>query len=213
MSKLIRVLVIDDHPLIVEALAKDFPTYGIEVVSHASTPVELLERYADCLPDVVVLDIGFGNVTSGLDGAQELLKQHPKACIVFYSQHDQDHLISEVYRLGGYGFVSKLFTTSELADAVVKAHQGKVNFRPEIAERLALLSVHGDNSPRAKLKGREMEVFCMIAKGQTQAEIAETLNLSVKTIGLINLAIKDKLGVQRPADIARLAVKYRIIEP
>jgi two-component system, NarL family, invasion response regulator UvrY len=213
MTQHIRVLVVDDHPLIVEGLTSNFPKFGIDVVADAASTSELLVRYAECNPDVVVLDIGFGHTTTGLDVAHELLSQHPQARIVFYSQHDQDDLISEVYRLGGFGFVSKLLTTSDLAEAVSKAHQGKVNFRPEIAERLALLSVRGDNSPRAKLNKRELEVFCAIANGRTQAEIAEELDLSVKTIGLINQAIKDKLGVQRPADIARLAVKYRIVEP
>ena len=91
------------------------------------------------------------------------------------------------------------------------SHPGKPFFLPEIAERLALLSLRGDDSPQSKLTQRDLEVFCLMAEGQTNAQIAEKLNLSTKTISNISQHVKDELGVHRQADITRLAVKYMLI--
>lgn len=102
-----------------------------------------------------------------------------------------------------------------LIDAIKQVHAGhaRVHLLPEIAERLAILGLGIDDSPRAKLEPRELEVFRMIAQGQTTHQIGEALSLSPKTISAITQTIKSKLGVQRSVDIARLAVKHRIIEP
>ena len=85
-----------------------------------------------------------------------------------------------------------------------QVQQGKIHFLPDIAERLALMGVRGDDPPRAKLDAREMDVFRRLAQGQTIEEIAGDLSLSRKTISLVVQAVKDKLGVQRSADITKL---------
>jgi len=211
--KPIRVLIADDHPLIVDGSTLSLGKHGIKVVGEAATPDDVLPKYEACSPDVLVLDVGFAHGASGLDAASAVLQKHRQARIVFYSQFEQDELIREAYRLGGRGFVPKNTPPSVLADAIVQVHQGRVHFIPEIAERLALLGVGIDDSPRAKLDARELNVFRMIALGRTSQEIAEALALSPKTISAITQAIKSKLGVQRSADIARLAIRHRIIEP
>ena len=118
----------------------------------------------------------------------------------------------EAYRLGGRGFVPKVQPTDLLADVISEVHQGKIHFLPDIAERLALMGVRGDDSPRAKLDARELDVFRRLAQGQTIEEIAGDLSLSRKTISLDVQAVKDKLGVQRSADITRLAIRHHIIQ-
>jgi len=82
-----------------------------------------------------------------------------------------------------------------------------------IANRLALIGVRGDESPQSRLAPRELAVFTMMAQGLMNAEIAERLSLSVKTISNVSQAIKDQLGVHRPADITLLAVKHGLITP
>ena len=84
---------------------------------------------------------------------------------------------------------------------------------PAIAERLASLSVLGEQSPQALLDERSLDIFRMMAEGLTNAEIAERLDVSSKTISNASQAIKDKLGVQRAADITRLAVRHGLIQP
>ena len=86
-------------------------------------------------------------------------------------------------------------------------------FLPHIAERLANLSVRGDESPQSLLNERDLEIFKLMAEGLTNAEIAERLDLSLKTISNVSQAIKEKLGVHRPAYITKLAVKHGLIAP
>ena len=208
----VKVLIADDHPLIIEGLTTALARYQIDAVSQAITTDEVLARYAECDPEVLVLDVRFGGGKTGLDVARDVLKLHPAARIVFYSQFDQDEIVREAYRIGAAGFVTKNTSPAVLADAIRQVSEGRTHFLPEIAERLALIGVRGDDSPQAKLDARELEVFRRMASGSTNVEIAEAMNLSPKTISMTSQNIKDKLGLHRAADLTRLAVKHGIIE-
>jgi two-component system invasion response regulator UvrY len=212
-QKPIRVMLADDHPIVMTGFAMSLTSLGMDVVGQAKSPDEALALYRTLLPDVLVLDIRFGTELTGLDAAQAILKAFPNARIVFLSQFDQDSLIKETYRLGARAFVTKDCDPADLATAVRDAHEGKLYFLPQIANRLAKLSVRGDASPQSQLDARGLEIFKLMAEGLTNAEIAEKLNLSTKTISNASQAIKEKLGVHRQAYITKLAVKYGLIEP
>ncbi|GAB3417318.1 response regulator transcription factor [Massilia agilis] len=212
-QKPIRVMLADDHPIVMTGFAMSLSGHGMDVVGQAKTPDEAVAMYGELQPDVLVLDIRFGTELTGLDAAQQILKAHPGAKIVFLSQFDQDSLIKETYRLGAHAFVTKDCDPADLATAVRHAHEGKLYFLPQIAERLASLAVRGDVSPQSQLDERGLEIFKLMAEGLTNAEIAEKLNLSTKTISNISQAVKEKLGVHRQAYITKLAVKHGLIEP
>ncbi|MFS2003920.1 response regulator [Duganella sp. CT11-25] len=209
----IRVMLADDHPIVMTGFAMSLQGQGLDVVAQARTPEEALAEFLRLQPDVIVLDIRFGDQLTGLDVAKQILAQTPSAAIVFLSQFDQDSLIKETYRLGGRAFMTKDCDPADLAAAVRRAHEGELYFLPHIAERLANLSVRGDASPQSQLDERALEIFTLMAEGLTNAEIAEKLDVSTKTISNISQAVKEKLGVHRPAYITRLAVKHGLIEP
>jgi len=211
--KKIRVMLADDHPIVMTGFAMSLEGQGLHVVAQARTPEEALEQFQRHKPDVAVLDIRFGDQLTGLDVAKQILAHTPEAAIVFLSQFDQDSLIKETYRLGGRAFMTKDCDPTDLAAAVRRAHDGELYFLPHIAERLANLSVRGDASPQSQLDERALEIFTLMAEGLTNAEIAEKLDVSTKTISNISQAVKEKLGVHRPAYITRLAVKHGLIEP
>lgn len=211
--KKIRVMLADDHPIVMTGFAMSLQGQGLDVVAQARTPEEALAQYQQLQPDVIVLDIRFGEQMTGMDVARQILAQTPSAAIVFLSQFDQDSLIKETYRLGGRAFMTKDCDPADLAAAVQRAHDGELYFLPHIAERLANLSVRGDASPQSQLDERALEIFTLMAEGLTNAEIAEKLDVSTKTISNISQAVKEKLGVHRPAYITRLAVKHGLIEP
>ncbi|MFZ6643871.1 response regulator [Undibacterium sp. TC4M20W] len=213
MQNGIRVLLADDHPIVMTGFAMSLGSLGITVLGQARTPQEAFEQYAALKPDVVILDIRFGADLTGLDAARDILAQFADAKIIFLSQFDQDALIKEAYRLGAKAFVTKDCDPADLATAVQRAHQGELYFLPQIAERLANLSVRGDESPQSLLNERDLEIFKLMAEGLTNAEIAERLDLSLKTISNVSQAIKEKLGVHRPAYITKLAVKHGLIAP
>jgi two-component system invasion response regulator UvrY len=211
-DKSIRVLLADDHPIVMKGFAMSLAAEGMDVVGQAKTPQEAVEQYVALLPDVVVLDIRFGAEMTGLDAAKHILEKQPEAQIVFLSQFDQDALIKETYRLGAKAFVTKDCDPADLAVAVQRASQGELYFMPQIAERLANLSVRGDASPQTLLDERSLEIFKLMAEGLTNVEIAEKLDLSQKTISNISQAVKEKLGIHRPALITKLAMKHGLIE-
>src|SRR4051812_30343282 len=140
----IRVLIADDHPLIVIGLTTALTDLGIQVVDHVAAADHVIGKYAATEPDVLILDIRFGDGPTGLDVARELLRKFPDARIVFYSQFDQDETISEAYRLGGAAFIPKNTAPKLLAEAITRACTGQTYFLKEIAERLALIGVHRD---------------------------------------------------------------------
>lgn len=209
----VKVLVGDDHPIVMTAVAMSLASYGIEVIGEAKTPGDVIRMYSELAPDVLVLDIKFGERKTGLDAAKEILQKHPDAKIVFLSQIDQDSLIKESYKLGGHAFITKDCDPEDLATAVTRAKEGQLYFLPHIAERLANLSVRGDDSPQSLLEEREVEIFKLMAQGLTNVEIADKLGLSAKTISNTSQTIKEKLGMHRPAEITRLAVRHGLIEP
>ena len=208
----LRVLIADDHPMIAEGLSAILTHQGIEVVGRVDRAQAVLPALADTSIDVLILDVRFGDDMSGIDVLKQLQAERPGTRVVMYSQFDQDEIIREAYRLGAAAFVTKSSSPSVIAHAVHQVAEGKVFFLPEIAERLALLGVRGDASPLHKLDERSREVFRLMALGRTNVEIAEQLGLSPKTISTTSQSIKDELGVSRPADITRMALRLGLIE-
>lgn len=207
----IRVLLADDHALIMTGFARELDEYGVKVVGETKNPDEVLLKYEELKPDVLVLDIRFGDKFSGFDAARDVLSKYPNVRIIFLSQFDQDTVIKEAYKIGAKAFITKVSDSELLAAAIQKAHEGDCYFLPEVAERLAQLAIQGDTSPESKLDARELEIFKSMALGLTNAEIVEQTGLSTKSISNISLAIKDKLGAYRQADLTRLAVRHRLI--
>lgn len=209
----VRVLLADDHPVIIDGLRAALGRHGVDVVGQVHRADEVVPAYQQHKPDVLILDVRFGPGPTGLDVARDLLAKVPKARIVFYSQFDQDEVIREAYRLGACAFITKNTLPADLAAAIASAAQGKTYFLPTIAERLALLGVRGEQSPRARLEPRELDIFVQLASGATNIEIADRMGLSTKTISTIVQSVKEKLGVSRPAELTRLAMRYGLIEP
>jgi two-component system, NarL family, invasion response regulator UvrY len=210
----IRVLIADDHPLIVQGLTLALHRHGagrIEVVGTAQNGEQVAQQYQKAKADVLILDVRMGPGINGIELARQLLAQAPKMRIIFFSQFDQDEIICEAYRLGALAFITKMSPTEQLAQAVECVHTGEPYFLPDIAKRMALLSVRADKSPQSKLTPRELDVFKRMAEGFTNLEIAQQMDLSPKTISTISQHIKDQLGTERAAELTRLALRYSVI--
>lgn len=209
----VKILLGDDNPIFATGCALTLAHYGIEVIGDGSTPLDILGRYDDLQPDVLVLDAAFGGTNCGLQVARQVRALHPGAKIVILSETEHGTLYKEAYRLGAYAFITKNRDPADLAEAVIKARAGSLYFLPHVAEQLASDKVRGDDSPQDILHVRELEVFRLMALGRTNLEIAEELRLSAKSISTYSQSIKDKLGIHRAAELTRLAVRHGLIEP
>jgi two-component system invasion response regulator UvrY len=208
----IKVLLADDHQIVRTGIATSLEKAGISVVGQAKTAEEVVAMYFDLKPDVVLLDVRFGDRMTGFDVAVDLLSKDPGARIVFCSQFDQHTLIKRSYDIGAFAFINKDCEESELADAVCHARDRNLYFQPLIADRMAKVHVQGDQTPFASLSERELDIVKLMAKGRTLAEIAEELSMSMKTVANASTTIKDKLGISRPAELTMLALRHNIIE-
>lgn len=208
----VTALIADDHPGLRAGFATALPNFGVTVLGEIGRANEVIARYDELKPDVLVLDIRFGEEMSGLDVAAELLKRTPMAKIVFLSQYSQESIVKRGLQVGGKGFVTKDCELEALADAIKTVHAGKAYYAPKVVEQLASLAISSGHSPNAILDERELEVFTLMAKGDTLVEIAEKLGLSMRTVSYASQAIKEKLNVHRPADITLLAIKYGLVD-
>jgi two-component system, NarL family, invasion response regulator UvrY len=214
VQQAIKLLVCDDHEMIVMGLQAALRDFNIETVAGVRKSPIIVREFIETKPDVVLLDVRFeSGHPSGFDVAKQLREIDKNVRIVFYSQFDTDQIIKESYRLGGSGFVTKHASTKDLADAINRAFAGRPYFLPDIAERLAQLNVLGDDSPQSKLDKRELFVFERIALGDTIEIIAAKMKLSKSTVAELSKRVRKILGVTNSASITLLAVKHALILP
>ncbi|MBW8832765.1 MAG: response regulator transcription factor [Burkholderiales bacterium] len=213
-AKSIQVLVADDHSFLASGVVGELKKEGIECVAVLISVANLISEYERSRPDVLVLDVSYGDEVTGFSALSDLLQRYPDARAVFLSQHDDDEVISEAYRVGGLSFIPKRKSSRlVLAEAIRQVHAGNTHLLPEIADQLARLSLQGLASPRAILTQRELKVFEMMARGHTNEEMAKVLGVTPRMVSINSQSVKTKLKVERSAEITLLAVKYKIIEP
>lgn len=210
-----RVLIADDHPLVVRALSAAVSDEDIEVVGDTAVPTDVAAKYAELLPDVLVLDLSFGpeSTSTGLRVAKELLAVHRTARIIIYSQSESDELIRAAYKLGASAYVPKRAPLDEVITAILRVHKDGTYVLPSLAERVAknLLTALRDQAPKDLLDAREMVVFRHLALGRETAEIAELMNLAPKTITRARQGIKQKLNEDNSVRLALIAVRHGVI--
>ena len=214
----LTALLADDHEMILSGFKGVLAPHQIDVVAATTSPEEVLPLYEQHRPDLVVLDLRFGNQETGLLTARDLLKRDRTTRVVFYSQFDQMEYIKEAYRLGACAFVTKAQPIQVLVDALRHAHAGKVFVPPQVGEMFLRDALFSEKKlPITELtqalSERELTVFRLMASGLKTKEIATQLNLSLKTISLASQSVKDKLGVHRAVEMAHLAIQHGLITP
>lgn len=208
----IRVLLADDHRLLVEGFRYALKDYGIDVADVAYRLDGLMARYNEVKPDVLVIDVRFDNrniAENGLDFCEELLSRDPSAKIIVFSQFDDQYIVEKSYKLGVLAFVRKDESVDVLDEAIRTVAEGKEYFSPEIAQLLAWSAVK-ERNPNKLLDDKEMRAFELTADGASLAEIAAAMDFSTKTVSAVMKSVKTKLGVESQADLTKLAVRYGI---
>ncbi|WP_020405012.1 response regulator [Hahella ganghwensis] len=206
----ISVILADDHRLLVEGFKIALSDFGIDVVKSFEAPDGVIDAYKKLKPDVMVLDIRFTGNMNGLELCSQIRKNDPNARIVMLSQFDQEDVIQSAYEVGAKAFIKKDDDVEFLVEAIRHAAAGENYFSPEVAQKLARMSI--SPSPSKILDEKELNVFRLVANGMTNPEIAEELAVSLKTISKLTVSIKNKLGISRSAEFTKLAIKYNLIK-
>jgi two-component system invasion response regulator UvrY len=205
---MIRVVIVDDHPIVRRGLRDLLNEQGdIEVVAEAGRPEEVSSLLATHPCDVVLLDISLPG-RGGLELLADLLRETPGLRVLIVSTHAESQYAVRAIKAGAGGYVLKSAAPEELTAAVRKVAATGRHITDTVAAELADYAWRPSRSGLAALSNREYEVLRSIAKGQSTGAIAERLSLSVKTVSTYRARLMDKLHVKSVAELVRYAIEH-----
>ena len=209
-----RILIADDHAVVVEGLRRILDLPEFQVVGVVNDGRALLRAAVELQPDLIVSDVAMPSL-NGIDAAREILKQNKKPKIVFLTMHSDVAYASAALTAGASGYLVKSAAGTELIDAVRAVLKGHTYVSKSIAkavERARQISPRNDRHGIDLLTHRQREVLQMLAEGRQVKEIAAELNLSPKTVEFHKYRIMKLLGLNTVADLARYALKRGMVE-
>jgi two-component system, NarL family, response regulator len=201
MSNPIRVLLVDDHPIMREGLAAALASQeDIQVIAQASDGVEAVNLFAEHKPDVTVMDLRLPKL-SGTEAIQAIRAKEPDALFVVLTTFDMEEEIHRVFKLGVQAYLLKGAPRQQLLEAIRTVHAGGRFIPGEIAARLA------EQFPREELSGRERQVLKLLARGASTEEIATELSITTHTVRMHVKTILAKLGARDRAHAVAIAFR------
>ena len=204
-----KVLVIDDHPIVLQGCKQVLEDAGVESVTQAATLVEGFRLYRTNRPDVIVVDL---SVRSGaLDGISFIrrLRIHDKTTpILVFSMHADPVIVSRTLQVGATGYLLKDTWSDEFIKAFQKVREGQPYISHELASEVAFMEARGTASPLRALTLRELHTLSLIAEGKSYGSIADELHVSYKTVANTASLIKTKLGAKSLPELMRIAIAH-----
>ncbi len=207
------MLVADDHPVVRRGLQSLLAKQErLTVVGEAADGDEALQKALAMSPDVALLDISMPR-RDGLEVTSLLRKQAPKTKVLILSVHSNKEYIFRIIQAGAHGYVSKEAAPEELLRAIESVHAGETFFSPEIARAALNQMVNhgGKKEPFGQLTTREREVLVLIAKGQSNKEIASQLGIGVRTIETHRERIMRRLDIHSVAGLTKFAIANGLV--
>jgi two-component system nitrate/nitrite response regulator NarL len=209
---IVRILVVDDHPLVREGILQALSVPGFEVLADVGSAEEAVVLARSLHPDVIVMDISLPGMT-GIEATEVLHRELPTIRILMLSVHDHPEYVLESVRAGASGYLRKDSLPAELRDAVRSIHAGQTAFqstRAAVGESMA--PVLAAAAQRLELLSRrERDVLVGIASGKANKEIAGDLGLSPRTVESYREALMAKLAIRSTAGLTRFAIESRLL--
>jgi DNA-binding NarL/FixJ family response regulator len=209
----IRIVVCDDHAIVREGLKGILGAQpDFQVVAEASDGHEVLQRVRGLEFDVLLLDMSMPG-KSGVELIKQVKSEKPKLRILVLTMHEEHQYAVRAIRAGASGYLTKEGASAQLVTALRKVASGGAYISAEVAEQLALGAMPDANAaPHEKLSDREFQVFRLIAEGKSVSEIADRLNLSVKTVSTHKANVLAKMGLSTQGELIRYALENKLIE-
>jgi len=210
----IRILVVDDHPLMRRALATLIGSHEKWEICGETATVSTANRLArELKPDVMIVDLVLGD-GSGIELIKEIKSELPSIRMIALSMHDEMLYAERAIRAGAMGYVSKQAPAETILAAIEQVLRGELHLSHRIEAHLLSQVPRrargGHNGPVSQLSDRELQTFEMIGDGMTTRAIAERLQVSVKTIDAYRQRIKSKLKLQTSNELMRRAVEWSL---
>ncbi|MEX0350707.1 MAG: response regulator [Paracoccaceae bacterium] len=204
----IRVLIVDDHPMVAEGIQSILESYDdIAVVGTLNNGQEAVDQALALQPDVILMDLNMPGV-GGLSATEILLERAPGMRILILSMHDSSEYISSALSHGAMGYILKDVPTDEIKQAIDAVMRG---------ERYLCTGASGslepkDGETREALTGREQTILLQLAQGKSNKEVAIALDISVRTVETHRKNIKRKLGISSTAGLTRYALEHGVLQ-
>ena len=203
---LIRILTVDDHPLLREGIAALIKSEkDMELVAEASDGEEAIEQFRRHYPDVTLMDLRMPNL-NGTEAISRITNEFPDAKIIVLSTYAGDVQVLRAIKAGARGYIVKGHVHRELLEAIRSVHAGHKRIPPEIAAELA------DHAADDQLSSREIDVLRLIGAGNANKEIADKLSIGETTVKSHITNILSKLGANDRAHAVTIALQRGIIE-
>ena len=207
-----RVLVVDDHELMRQGLwhilaaSDDFVCVGEASDSH-----EALRQIETCQPDLVIMDVKLPG-GSGIEATRQLLKRYPHVRVIFYTYHDDEMYLEQAFQAGAQGYLLKSDPNPLLFTALHAVQSGEIFISPTLADKWTALQRRPVNDDSSKtLTIRERQVLQLIANGHSNQLVAESLDISVRTVEVHRRNIMDKLSVTNLTGMIKFAMEHSLI--
>jgi len=208
----IRILLADDHSIVLDGLKRILEDCDdLEVVAEAQNGEQALRLALERRPDVAVVDISM----PGLDGLEVLARIRSQAMeipVIMLTMYEEEQYMFRALEAGAMGYITKRSAPDQLVQAIRRVVSGKRYVPEEMAEAMAgRLSQGGEGSLLDSLSTRELQVLRGLALGSTNKEIAETYEISVKTVDTYRLRLLKKLHLRNNADLSRFAMQHNLL--
>lgn len=216
MSK-IRVYLVDDHGILREGIRSLLAREAeIELLGESETAEEGIERISALKPDVVLMDITLPGM-NGLEATAIIKERNPQTKVLILTMHESEQYLSGMLKAGASGYVVKTTNSSELISAIKSISQGEMYLFPSMATMLVkdyLKKVDGNRQDEddEELTGRELEILRYIAEDKKNREIAEILNISIRTVQTHRTNVMEKLGLHDRTELVKYAIRKGIVE-
>ena len=214
---MIKILVVDDHDIvrlgIVGLLSRES---DFDVVGEADTGRKAVALAKELVPDVVLMDLTLPEL-SGIEATQEIVSSSRNTRVVVLTMHQDRAHIRRAFEAGASGYVLKKNDLGDLLRAVHAVHGGEVFLSPAISRVVVETFVGHEDLPISGgksdgLSHREREVLVLVAQGQTNKEIADTLHIAEKTVAAHRANVMQKLNLKNAADLVRYAIREGMVE-
>ena len=207
-----KIFLVDDHPLVREWLTNlihqqpDFSVCG-----EAETAAQALEAIAKLKPDVAIVDISLKS-GSGIELIKNIKAIEPDVAVIVLSMHDEDLYAERALRAGARGYIMKRETAKKVIAGIRDVLEGRLYLSERLtalfAEKFVEGTPRGIASPIVNLSDRELEVFQLLGQGCETRQIAQSLNISMKTVQAFCARIKEKLQLTSATELLREAIRW-----
>jgi two-component system, NarL family, response regulator NreC len=217
-ENMINILLADDHEILKEGLNAliEATHSNFRIVDHITNGAEVTEKLESLKPDILIIDISL-SCADGFEIVRQSRKVSPKTKVIVFSMGTDEQPVVMALQAGAKGYLTKKCSFKELVDAVLKVNSGYCYLSPELSERLVELCIHTQTNriaaadPYDTLTPREREVLHLAAEGYTNADIANQLYLSRRTVETHRARIMRKLDLHGQTELVRYAIKRSII--